>query len=102
MSKMAFFGAACVLGVGAIAACSSDATPADDGSSGGPGKDSGVFKGDGGVADSNPSPESGLGEPLFRPDRVFTGFDGTNTFKVPVAVYDSDSDLSVTSSDPSG
>lgn len=57
---------------------------------------------DGGALDSTPSPESGLGEMLFRPNIVYTGVDGTHTFVAPVAVYDSDSDLTVTASDPSG
>jgi hypothetical protein len=64
-----------------------------------PDKDSGTFQREGSVYDSAPSPESGLGEILFRPDKVFTGTDGTHSFKVPVAVYDADSDLTVTSSD---
>lgn len=101
MNKIAFFGAACALGVSALVACSSSpsALP-DDGSSGGPDKDSGVdFVRDGSVYDSSPSPESGLGELLFRPNAVYSGIDGTHTFKVPLAVYDSDADLTVTSSD---
>ena len=45
MSKIAFFGAACALGVGALVACSSssnDLPGPDDGSSGTTGKDSGT------------------------------------------------------------
>lgn len=51
--------------------------------------------------DSTPSPDSGLGVLTFRPDRSYSGFDGTHTFIVPVAVYDSASDLEVTADDPS-
>jgi hypothetical protein len=105
MSKIAFFAAATLLGASALAACSSasnDLPGPDDGSSGGGGIDSGVdFTRDGSVYDSTPSPESGLGQLLFRPDKVYSGVDGTKTFKVPLAVYDSDSDLVVTPSDPS-
>ena len=105
MSKIAFFGAACAFAIGALVACSSssnDLPGPDDGSSGSTGKDSGTtFVRDGSVYDSTPSPESGLGELLFRPNVVYTGIDGTHTFKVPLAVYDSDADLAVTSNDPS-
>jgi hypothetical protein len=102
MSRLAWFGGVFVFVLGALAACSSSETPArDDGSSGSPDKDSGLQRGDGSVADSTPSPESGLGELLFRPNKVYTGVDGTHTFKVPVAVYDFDSDLTVTANDPS-
>jgi len=101
MSKIAFFGAACALGLAALVACSSssnDLPGPDEGTD----KDSGVtFVRDGSAYDSTPSPESGLGELLFRPNAVYSGVDGTHTFKVPLAVYDSDSDLSVTASDPS-
>jgi len=105
MNRIAFFGAACALGLGALVACSSssnDLPGPDDGSSGGTDKDSGVtFVRDGSVYDSTPSPESGLGQLLFRPNNVYSGVDGTHSFKVPLAVYDSDSDLAVTPSDPS-
>jgi hypothetical protein len=105
MSKLAFFTGASALALVALVACSSssnDLPGPDDGSSGSTGKDSGAsFVRDGSVYDSTPSPESGLGELLFRPNAVFSGVDGTHTFKVPLAVYDSDADLSVTASDPS-
>lgn len=55
---------------------------------------------DGGF-DSQPSPESGLGILAFMPNETFSGYDGTHTFKVPIAVYDSSSDLTVTVVDPS-
>lgn len=103
MNKLAFFSATLAVGVGigSLLACSSEATnPGAEGSSGGADKDAGNFERDGSVYDSAPSPESGLGELLFRPDRLFSGRDGTHTFKVPVAVYDSDTDLTVTASDP--
>lgn len=103
MSKIGLFGAACAAALGALAACSSspsDLPGPDDGSSGGTDKDSGVtFVRDGSVYDSTPSPESGLGQLLFRPNVVYSGIDGTRTFKVPLAVYDGDSDLVVTASD---
>ena len=105
MNRIAFFGAACALGLGALVACSSssnDLPGPDDGSSGGTDKDGGVtYVRDGSVYDSTPSPESGLGQLLFRPNNVYSGIDGTHTFKVPLAVYDSDADLVVTPSDPS-
>lgn len=105
MSKIAFFAALCALGTAALVACSSSSSEVpgpDDGSSGGTDKDSGVtFVRDGSGYDSMPSPESGLGELLFRPNVVYSGVDGTHAFKVPLAVYDSDADLAVTSSDPS-
>lgn len=102
MNKIAFFGASLAIGVSALGACSSEATNRGaDTSSGGADKDASAFERDGSVYDSAHSPESGLGELLFRPDRVYTGRDGTHTFKVPVAVYDADSDLTVTADDPS-
>lgn len=106
MNKLAWFGAAAsVTFVGALLACSSSEPALDDGSSGSSGtpdkQDAANFKRDGSDYDSQPSPESGLGELLFRPSKVYTGVDGTRTFKIPVAVYDSDPDLTVTVSDPS-
>ncbi len=56
---------------------------------------------DGSVYDSTPSPTSGLGVLRFMPEALYSGSDGTHTFKVPVAVYDAASDLSVTASSPS-
>jgi hypothetical protein len=104
MKKIAFFGAACAVAALALLACSSsnDAPLGGGGSSGGADKDAADFTRDGSVYDSQVSPESGLGELLFRPDKVYSGIDGTHTFKVPLAVYDSDSDLVVTADDPSG
>lgn len=58
-------------------------------------KDAG-FKREGSVYDSKPSPDSGLGELRFQPSKSYSGYDGTHTFKVPVAVYDSADDLKVT------
>ena len=102
MTKIALFGAvACVLGVSALFACSSDPAPIGPEEEEEETKDAADFKRDGSVYDSQASPESGLGELLFRPSKVYTGRDGTHTFKIPVAVYDSDADLTVTSSDPS-
>lgn len=100
MIKIALFGVglAAALGLGATFACSSEPTLVEvpDGE----GDTDASPQRDGSVYDSAPSPESGLGELLFRPNRVFTGLDGTHSFKVPVAVYDSASDLSVTADDP--
>ncbi|AKV04190.1 hypothetical protein AKJ09_10853 [Labilithrix luteola] len=83
------------------AACSSDpAAPPDDTSSPTDG-DGGIhYERDGSTYDSAPPPDSGLGELRFMPNVVYSGFDGTHTFQVPIAVYDADSDLTVTSSDP--
>jgi hypothetical protein len=105
MQKLALFGSACALSVSALLACSSSTTlpgSPDPGSSGGPtDQDASTFVRDGSTYDSAVSPESGLGTLLFRPDQVFSGIDGTHTFKVPLAVYDSSADLTVTASDPS-
>jgi hypothetical protein len=35
------------------------------------------------------------------PENVYSGFDGTHSFKAPVAVYEAGSDLTVTAEDPS-
>lgn len=51
--------------------------------------------------DTKPSPDSGLGVLQFRPAQSYSGFDGEHTFKVPIAVYDSADDLTVTATDPS-
>ncbi len=100
MKKLALLGSAGVIVVSALVACSS----ASDGPSlpPGPDKDAADFKRDGSGYDSATSPESGLGELLFRPNSVYSGTDGTHTFKVPVAVYDADADLTVTASDAAG
>src|SRR3954467_14421098 len=97
MKNFALFGACGVIVVSALIACSS-ASETPGSSSGSVDKDAGPQR-DGSIYDSSVSPESGLGELLFRPDHVYTGTDGTHTFKVPIAVYDADSDLAVTASD---
>ncbi len=54
--------------------------------------------------DAGPAPvsaDSGLGVLSFKPDTMFSGFDGTHTFQVPFAVYDAADDLVVTADDPS-
>jgi hypothetical protein len=56
---------------------------------------------DGSGYDAAPPSDSGLGELRFQPSQSYSGFDGTHAFKVPVAVYDSASDLVVTPDDPS-
>jgi hypothetical protein len=102
MRTATFLGGVSVLALAGIVACSSsdkdDLGSADDVD--GAAQDGGAFERDGSVYDSAASPESGLGELLFRPSLVYSGTDGTHTFKVPVAVYDSDTDLVVTASDP--
>jgi hypothetical protein len=101
MSKFALFGAAAgVLGLSVLFACSSDPAALGAEEEEEEETDAGG-KREGSVYDSQPSPESGLGELLFRPSNVYTGRDGTHTFKIPVAVYDSDADLTVTADDPS-
>jgi hypothetical protein len=51
--------------------------------------------------DSRPAADSGLGILTFMPETSFSGFDGTHTFIVPLAVYDSADDLKLTADDPS-
>src|SRR5687767_10989454 len=57
-------------------------------------EDSGTGGSDAGF-DSKP-PEDSSFKFEFRPLKSFSGYDGTHTFKAPVAVYDSESDLKVT------
>lgn len=101
MKTLAWLGLSFGVALGALAACSSS-----DGGGAGSAKDAGGkgdasgFERDGSTYDSAASPDSGLGELLFRPDTVFSGIDGTHTFKMPIAVYDGASDLAVTASDP--
>lgn len=52
------------------------------------------------AAVSKPPEDSGLGLLDFRPAEMFSGFDGTHTYKVPFAIYDSADDLVVTASNP--
>jgi hypothetical protein len=61
----------------------------------------GGYSRDGSIYDSAPPPGSTLGQLRFQPTQSYSGFDGTHTFQVPVAVYDGASDLVVTASDPS-
>src|SRR4051812_1896280 len=51
--------------------------------------------------DTMPSPDSGLGILTFMPTQSYCGHDGTHTFIVPVAVYDSGEDLALTATDTS-
>ncbi len=99
MRTFAFLGACSALLVTALLACSS--TPEQPLGGGDEETDAGPQR-DGSTYDSSVSPESGLGELLFRPDKVYTGTDGTHTFRVPVAVYDAADDLTVTASDATG
>lgn len=100
MKKLGFVVVVSGIGLGALFACSSTEEPGGRPGGGTPEEDAGLQR-DGSTYDSTPSPESGLGELLFRPDSIYSGFDGARTFKVPIAVYDADSDLAVTASDPS-
>ena len=52
-------------------------------------------------SDASPLPDSRLARLTFRPERAFSGFDGTHAFTVPVAVYGAADDLVVTATDPS-
>ena len=97
MSRFAF-GVIGGIVVSALLACSSSSSDTLD--TGGPKLDTDAGpQRDGSIYDSAVSPESGLGELLFRPDHVYSGTDGTHTFTIPIAVYDADSDLTVTASD---
>jgi hypothetical protein len=71
-------------------ACKEDPPPfpADD-------EDSGTNGGTDGGLDSKP-PEDSSFKFEFRPLKSYAGYDGTHTFKAPVAVYDSEPDLKVT------
>ncbi len=99
MRTFAFLGASSALLVAALLACSPTAEQPLEAD--GEETDAGPQR-DGSTYDSSVSPESGLGELLFRPDKLYTGTDGTHTFRVPVAVYDAADDLTVTASDSSG
>lgn len=87
-------------------ACTADATPLG-GRASRSGEDEGEpsaanYTRDGSVYDSAPNTTSELGLLRFMPSIASSGFDGTHTFKVPIAVYDADpADLEVTMDDPS-
>jgi hypothetical protein len=100
MKKLGWFCGGSVIAVSALLACSSSSDPLREDPGDETDSDAGLTR-EGSTYDSTPSPESGLGQLLFRPDSVYSGFDGTHTFKVPIAVYDADADLTVTASDPS-
>jgi hypothetical protein len=51
--------------------------------------------------DSQPPADSGLGILAFRPNTLYSGYDGAHTFQVPLAVYDSSDDLQVSLDEPS-
>ena len=86
------------LGLASAAAIACSSTPAatsgDDDDD-----DTGTVKTDGGVPDSAPPADSGLGILRFSPDKSYSGFDGTHAFKLPIAVYDADTDLQVSLDD---
>lgn len=43
-------------------------------------------------------PSTAIGDLTFRPSEMYSGFDGTNTYQVPFAVYDYGDDVEVTAS----
>ncbi|MBX3225999.1 MAG: cytochrome c [Labilithrix sp.] len=59
------------------------------------------FERDGSVFDSAPPEGSGEGTLLFQPSLEYSGFDGEHTFKVPISIHGSGSDLVLTADDPS-
>jgi mono/diheme cytochrome c family protein len=81
-----------------VFACSSPpaATSDDDDDTQGDASD---FTRDGSVYDSTPASDTTLGILRFSPDKSYSGFDGTHSFKVPVAVYDGADDLQVSLDD---
>lgn len=85
-----------VIAAGVAAACSSSNTATEDPS----GDDDDDTTGD---ASSTPPADSGLSVLHLSPSREFSGFDGTHTFKVPIAVYGAKdpANVSVTADDPS-
>ena len=97
MKRLSSYGLAGVVFLAAYAgvfACSSTQTTYVDEPDDEPGvKDAGF--------DSKPSTDSGLGILTFMPETSYSGHDGTHDFIVPVAVYDSGDDLTVTADDPS-
>jgi hypothetical protein len=99
MKALACFGLGGVVAAAALVACSPDlgGDPLEglgDGDAG----DSG-FSREGSTYDSEPSPESGLGQLRFHPSTAYSGYDGTHTFIVPIAVYDAAEDLEVVATD---
>jgi hypothetical protein len=100
MKAIAWIGIGSVVCGGAVFACSSDPEGEPLGGRSPGGGDAGFHR-DGSVYDSQPSPESGLGELRFQPAMTYSGYDGTHTFIVPIAVYDAADDLEVTTTDPS-
>lgn len=86
--KSLFFG---VLAAGIAAACASTTTTyVNDPAPKSP-TDAGV--------DSALPADAGLGVLGFRPAIAYSGFDGTHTFQIPVAVYNAGTDLTVTADD---
>lgn len=80
-----------------VFACSS--TPAASGDDDDDTEDAGNYEREGSVYDSTPAADSSLGVLRFSPDKSYSGFDGTHSFKVPIAVYDGTSDLKVSLDD---
>ncbi|WP_394822821.1 hypothetical protein [Pendulispora albinea] len=76
-----------------LCACSSGSSSSPSG--GGPGQG-----GDGG-ADPGPDTSGSTPDLQVRPTSVYSGFDQTHTFRIPIAVYGAGKDLKVTLSDPS-
>lgn len=84
-----------------LVACSSTTTKlVEDDTPGSADGDVTNYQRDGSTYDSAPEPDSGLGLLRFQPTKSYSGWDGTHTFQIPVAVYDSASDLKVTADDP--
>ena len=79
-----------VLGAAAVACSSTKTTYVDDPI---PVADAG--------GDSAVASDAGFGVLSFRPATAFSGFDGTHTFQVPVAVYNAGADVTVTADDAS-
>ncbi len=101
MTKLSFLTVTFVLvGAASAAACSSTQTVDSGDDSSGVTSDAG-YKRDGSTYDSAPSPDSGLGVLRFQPTTSYSGYDGTHSFQVPVAVYDAASDLQVSADDAS-
>jgi hypothetical protein len=95
MTSITGFRVACVVTVSGLLACTTTTTKYIEVPDEVPVKDAGA------AFDSQPPGDSGLGILTFRPETIYSGYDGVHTFQVPTAVYDADSDLQITASDPS-
>ncbi|HWL88447.1 MAG TPA: hypothetical protein VNO21_21740 [Polyangiaceae bacterium] len=77
----------------AMLACACSSSDPSQSGSDGLGKD-----GDAGTA---PDTSGSVPDFLVKPSAVYSGYDGTHTFRIPIAVYGAGSDLNVTLADPS-